>query len=216
MKRVLFLIGLVVLGTTTLLQAQTATQDIQTLNKDKDAVKAAKEVAKATKEAEKEAKAAEKEARKATEEAENMLWYNAALKALTEKNFVLEADRIEFKRGRFVYVTPSTNFVSLNGDNASIQLAFNTAAAGLNGLGGITVDGRASGIDMKIDKKGNVIFKMMVQGSAVSATVTIRMQDGGNKATVTVDPNFNSNRISFSGTLYPQSESSVFKGRSLF
>lgn len=209
MKRVLFLIGLVVFGATMLLQAQTATQDIQTLNKDKDAVKAAKAAVK-------EAKAAEKEARKKAENAESLAWYNAAVQALKQKNFVLEADRIEFKRGRFVYVTPSTNFVSLDGDNASIQLAFNTAAAGLNGIGGITVDGRASGIDMKTDKKGNIIFKMMVQGSAVSATVTIRLQNGGNQATVTVDPNFNSNRISFTGTLYPQSESNVFKGRSLF
>ena len=59
----------------------------------------------------------------------------------------------------------------MKGDRATIQLAFNTAAAGPNGIGGITVDGSASNIEMKTDKKGNVTFSMMVQGVAVSANV---------------------------------------------
>lgn len=158
---------------------------------------------------------ADKEARKAAEEAEEMALFEQAVQALTDKNFVLEADRVEFKRGRFVYVTPSTNFVSLDGDRATIQLAFNGAFAGPNGIGGITVDGNASNIEMKTDKKGNVTFSMMVQGVAVSANVTFRMTKGSNKCTATVSPNFNSNRISFTGSLYPTEQSNVFKGRSI-
>ena len=156
--------------------------------------------------AEKAAKKAEKEAKKAAEQ---------GVQALKEKDFVLEAERVEFKRGQFVYVTPSTNFVSMKGDRATIQLAFNTAAAGPNGIGGITVDGSASNIEMKTDKKGNVTFSMMVQGVAVSANVTIRMVKGTNKCTATVSPNFNSNRISFTGYLYPSDQSNVFKGRAI-
>lgn len=87
--------------------------------------------------AEKAAKKAEKEARKAAEEAENMALFEQAVQALNDKDFVLEADRVEFKRGRFVYVTPSTNFVSMDGNRATIQLAFNGAYAGPNGIGGI-------------------------------------------------------------------------------
>ena len=149
--------------------------------------------------AEKAAKKAEKEAKKAAEAAEQMALF----------------ERVEFKRGQFVYVTPSTNFVSMKGDRATIQLAFNTAAAGPNGIGGITVDGSASNIEMKTDKKGNVTFSMMVQGVAVSANVTIRMVKGTNKCTATVSPNFNSNRISFTGYLYPSDQSNVFKGRAI-
>lgn len=159
---------------------------------------------------------AQRQAQKAKEEAEDQAWHQAAVQAIKERSFVLEADRIEFKRGQFVYVTPNTNFVSLDGDHAVVQLAFNTAYAGPNGIGGITVDGTASGVEVKTDKKGNVNIKMMVQGSAISASVTIRMAAGSNKATATVSPNFNSNRISFTGTLYPTSESNVFKGRTLF
>lgn len=166
--------------------------------------------------ASKEERDAKKQARKEAEAAENQAWYQNAVMAVKERSFVLEADRIEFKRGRFVYVTPSTNFVSLDGDRAVVQLAFNTGYSGPNGIGGITVDGNASGVEVTTDKKGNVTIKMMVQGSAISASVFIRMQAGTNRATATVTPNFNSNRISFTGLLYPTSQSNVFKGRSLF
>ena len=161
-----------------------------------------------------EAKKAEKAAKKAAEEAEANALFEQAVQALKNKDFVLEADRIEFKRGSFVYVTPNTNFVSVKGEKATIQLAFNTPAAGPNGIGGITVDGTTSGVQMKTDKKGNVMYEMNVQGVAVSARVTFRMAKGTNKCTATVSPNFNSNRISFTGNLYPSSESNVFKGRS--
>lgn len=161
------------------------------------------------------ARKAEKEARKAAEDAQNMALFEQAVQALKNKDFVLEADRVEFKRGRFVYVTPSTNFVSMEADRATIQLAFNGAYSGPNGIGGITVDGNASNVEMKTDKKGNVTFSMMVQGVAVSASVTFRMVKGTNKCTATVSPNFSSNRVSFTGYLYPSDQSNIFKGRSI-
>ena len=165
--------------------------------------------------AEKAAKKAEKEAKKAAEAAEQMALFEQGVQALKEKDFVLEAERVEFKRGQFVYVTPSTNFVSMKGDRATIQLAFNTAATGPNGIGGITVDGSASNIEMNTEKKVNVTFSMIVLVVAVSANVTIRMVKGTNKCTATVNPNFNSNRISFTGYLYPSDQSNVFKGRAI-
>ena len=70
--------------------------------------------------AEKAAKKAEKEARKAAEEAENMALFEQAVQALNDKDFVLEADRVEFKRGRFVYVTPSTNNKTID-SNAKME-----------------------------------------------------------------------------------------------
>ena len=72
-----------------------------------------KSAEKAAKQAEKEAKKAEKAAKKAAEEAEANALFEQAVQALKNKDFVLEADRIEFKRGSFVYVTPNTNFVSV-------------------------------------------------------------------------------------------------------
>ena len=140
--------------------------------------------------------------------------YVNAVNALKKLDFVLEADRLVFKRGETAYVTSNTNFISLSDDKAVIQIApFN--GGGPNGVGGIPLEGRASNIKLKTDKKGNVTFSMMVQGVAVSANVTIRMVKGTNKCTATVSPNFNSNRISFTGYLYPSDQSNVFKGRAI-
>ncbi len=161
--------------------------------------------------AKQQAKKAEKEAREAEEQA----LYEAAKRAINAQDFVLEADRVEFKRGEFVYVTPTTNFVSLIDGKATIQLAFNVARSGPNGIGGITVEGNPSNIKMETDKQGNSTFSMMVQGVGVSATVSIRLTNGTAKCTATVLPNFNGNRISFTGTLYPSGESNVYKGRAL-
>ena len=157
----------------------------------------------------------QKKMEKAAREAQDMLDFEAAKKALYDHNFVLEADRVEFKRGQYKYVSANTNFVSLIGDEASVQLAFNGMIAGPNGMGGVTVDGKPSKIEVKEDKKGNVTLNMMVNGRGISASISARMSKGSSKCTATVSPNFNSNRISFTGTIYPAKRSNVYKGRSL-
>ena len=139
--------------------------------------------------------------------------YADAVKALEELDFVLEADRIVFKRGETAFVTSNTNFVSLSDDKAVVQIApFN--GGGPNGVGGITVEGRASNIRMKTDKKGNITFSMSVMGTGISATVDLSLPKGTNRASVTVNPNLNSNRVTLDGRLLPKERSSVFKGTS--
>lgn len=151
----------------------------------------------------------------ALKKAEQEMKFSKAVQALTNQEFVLEADRITFKNGRHTYVSPHTNFVSLTGDQATIQLAFNSAYAGPNGMGGITLDGKASNIKIKEDKKGNITYSMNVMGTGVSAVVTFNLIKDTNQCSATVTPNFNNRVINFSGYLYPKSESDVFKGRSL-
>nr|WP_297169196.1 DUF4251 domain-containing protein [uncultured Dysgonomonas sp.] len=152
---------------------------------------------------------------KEAKNAEREFKFQKAVEALNSQDFVLEADRINFKNGRYSYVSSNTNFISMSGDNATIQLAFNSPYAGPNGMGGITVEGRASNVKTKTDKKGNITFSMNVFGTGVSAIVTINMVAGSNQCTAIVTPNFNSRVITFSGYLYPKSESTVFKGRAL-
>ncbi|WP_461825485.1 DUF4251 domain-containing protein [Dysgonomonas sp.] len=152
---------------------------------------------------------------KAANEAEQKAWFTKAVQALNDRKFVLEADQVTFKRGRFVYVNASTNFVSLHENRATIQLAFNSPYAGPNGIGGVTVDGSASNIKMDTDNKGNITISMSVMGAGISARVIIRMANNSNKCSAIVYPNFNSNVVTFSGYLYAEEDSNVFKGRSL-
>ena len=140
--------------------------------------------------------------------------YKNAVSALEKSNFVLEADQLLFKRGGTAFVSSNTNFVMLNGQRATVQVAFNTPYPGPNGIGGVTVDGTTSDVKVTTDKRGNVNCNFSVQGIGISAQVFITLTNGGNNATVTINPNFNSNTLTLSGNLVPLNQSDVFKGRS--
>lgn len=167
------------------------------------------------KEHEKSERQKEKEQKKALREAQEMASFNAAVLALNNNSFVLEADRVEFKRGTFINVVSTTNFVMQEGKEATVQLSFNGAAIGPNGVGGLTVDGVVSNQEMSTDKNGNIHYSFMINGTGISATITIRMAKGSNYCTATVTPNFNSNRTSFTGYLKPRKGANIHKGMAL-
>ncbi len=157
--------------------------------------------------------AQEQKEQKKTEETQDSILFVEAVKSLEKLDFVVEADKLIFKHGETAYVTSNTNFFSLSDDQAVVQIApFNSG--GPNGVGGITLEGRASNIKMKTDKKGNISFSMSVVGNGISATVSLSLLQGSHRATVTVNPNFNSHRITFSGYLVPKECSTVFQGTS--
>lgn len=135
-----------------------------------------------------------------------------AVRAINDTAFIIEADQVTFKRGYTAHVTASTNFVSVSGSNAIVQVAFNVPVSGFNGLGGITLEGNISGYKVKTDKKGNVYIEMGVSGKGISAQLFISLWKDGNKATVSIMPNFNSNKLTLSGMLWKPERSNIFKG----
>lgn len=139
--------------------------------------------------------------------------FNAeAIQAINDTAFTIEADQVMFKRGYTAHVTASTNFVAVRGDNAIVQVAFNVPVSGFNGLGGITVEGSISRYEVNKDKKGNVFVRMGVMGKGISAQLFISLWKGANKATVSIQPNFNSNKLTLSGMMWKPERSNVFKG----
>lgn len=153
-----------------------------------------------------------REEHRAQEERQDSLQFSQAFQAISNKAFTLEANQVVFKYGQTAFVSSNTNFVSVNDDQAVVQIAFNIPAAGPNGLGGITVQGSVSGYQVTTDKSGNVYVAMNVIGAAISATVNITLYSGSNQASVTVNPNFNSNQLTLNGQLVPSSQSTVFQG----
>ena len=156
-----------------------------------------------------------KEEKKALQEKIDSIQHAEAVEAINAKKFTLEADQVVFKYGQTAYVTSNTNFVSVDGEDAVVQVAFNIPVAGPNGLGGVTVDGKVSSYEMRTDKKGTLYLSMNVMGVGISARLDISMPKGTNNATVTITPNFNSNRLTLNGVILPAFKSSVFKGRSI-
>lgn len=138
--------------------------------------------------------------------------YRAALEALQTGSWVLEADNINFFNGITRFVSSTTNYISCNDGEGTIQTAYANFVYSPNGLGGVTVQGDVSDGRMSTDKDGNVYYSFGIQGSAVSATVYVTLTGGTNQASATVSPNFTGRTITFDGYLVPYSKAAVFEG----
>jgi hypothetical protein len=135
--------------------------------------------------------------------------------ALQNQDFVLEADNLTFKNGTTAFVNSSTNFISVKGNRAVVQISPSNMSAGPNGVGGVTVDGTISGQKITMGKNGRITFSMNVTGIGINAQVEIYMFPDSNQASATVYPNFNSNTVWLSGKIVPYESSNVFEGMSL-
>ena len=138
-----------------------------------------------------------------------------AAAAVQNSDFVLEADQVTFKNGATVFVNSSTNFISVKGNRAVVQISPSNFSAGPNGLGGVTVDGMVSGMRSMVDKKGGRTVAFNVNGIGISAMIEIYMTPGTNNASATIYPNFNSNTVWINGDIVPYENSNVFEGNSL-
>lgn len=143
---------------------------------------------------------------------DSVLW-DDALTAVKDTAFTLEADKVVFKYGQIAYVNSNTNFVSVNKDNAVVQVAFNVPFAGPNGIGGVTVQGGVNGYKIQTDKKGTTLVTMNVIGAGISAQIWITMYQGTHDASVEILPNFSSNRLTLNGVILPLHKSTIFQGR---
>ncbi len=138
--------------------------------------------------------------------------YQAAITALQEGSWALEAYNVNFSNGITRFVSSSTNYISCHEDEGTIQTAFNNFTYSPNGLGGVTVQGTISGIQMSKDKDGNIYYSFNITGSTISATVYMTLTGGTNQASATVNPNFSDRTMTFDGYLVPYSQASVFQG----
>ena len=138
-----------------------------------------------------------------------------AAAAVQNRDFVLEANQVTFKSGNTVYVNSTTNFISVKGDRAVVQVSPSNFSAGPNGVGGVTVDGMISGMQKMVDKKGRTTISFNVTGIGINAQIEIYMVPGTNNASATIYPNFNSNTVWMQGDIVPYDNSSVFEGTSL-
>lgn len=139
--------------------------------------------------------------------------FEIARQALKDSMFVVEVDRIIGQLGRTVYVSANENFVLMNRDYASVQLAVLSAHEGMNGVGGITLAGNVSDVQERIDKHGNITYQFRVQGSSISSTVIVTLYKGDNLVSVVMNSTFNNGRITFYGRLLPAHASKVFKAQ---
>lgn len=136
-----------------------------------------------------------------------------ALEAIRNGSWALEASSVTFNNGYTEYVTPSTNFVSINNGTGVVQTAFdNSNIYSPNGLGGVTLEGNITGEEISRDNNGNIYYSYGIQGPEISATVYVTLTANSNNATARVSPNFSSRIINMQGSIYPYSTAGVFEG----
>ena len=143
------------------------------------------------------------------------LAYVQAAAAVRNQDFVLEADNVSFKNGMTTFVNSNTNFISVKGDRAVVQISPSNFASGPNGLGGVTVDGMITDRQVVTDKHGRITYNMNVMGLGINAQVQIYLTPGSSNASATIYPNFNSNTVWLEGTVVPYENSDVIEGSSL-
>lgn len=158
---------------------------------------------------------ARSEQRRALSELTDSIAGVQAAAAVRNQDFVLEANQVTFKNGATVFVDSNTNFISVKGNRAVVQISPSNFAAGPNGVGGVTVDGTISGMERMVNKKGNVTISFNVMGIGINAQIEIYMTPGTNSAYATIYPNFNSNTVWLQGNIVPYENSDIFEGSSL-
>ena len=145
---------------------------------------------------------------------DTLTWMQAQ-RAVNDSSFVLEADAVTFKYGTRVQVNSTTNFISMNGNRAVVQIAPSYFHSGPNGVGGVTVEGTVTNVKKSYDNKGRLHFSMDVVGRGINATVSLTVYPGSNRVTADVSPTFNSNDIRLDGYIVPYDFSRTFEGTTL-
>ena len=127
-----------------------------------------------------------------------------------DRTFVLEAQQVYSKIGEMFALSPSTNFVHINGDQAIVQLSFNSII-GWNGVGGITIKGKISKYEVNYENKNIPIYiRMTIQGDAGFHDITIWISSTEAGEAQIVD--IKGNRIKFTGKVVSLEDSRVFVG----
>lgn len=150
---------------------------------------------------------AERARLKAEQQAADAVSYDDAVAALKAQKFVLEANQVMFRNGQTAFSHFQHKLrIGKSGTRYGTG-GFQHGLSGPNGIGGVTVDGTVSDMKMSTDKRGNINCNFSIQGIGISAQIFLTLTNGGNNATVTISPNFNSNTMTLSGSLLPLNQS---------
>ena len=158
---------------------------------------------------------ARSEERRQIEELTDSIASVQAYAAVKNQDFVFEAQTVQFRNGATVFVNSMTNFISVKGNRAVVQISPSDFASGPNGVGGVTVDGMVSGQELRVGKRGFATYSFSVMGIGINAQVEIYLTPGTNQASATIYPNFNSNTVWLQGNIVPYENSKVIEGSSL-
>jgi hypothetical protein len=134
---------------------------------------------------------------------------------VNNRQFVLEANYLSNQTGERIIVSSRINFIAIDSNKITIQLASTWGMGGSNGMGGVTTDGTISKFKVtKLNKKGNgYSIQIMTMTHLGPYDIFFTILPGGN-ADASIGGNWGG-KLNYHGYLVPLKESRVFKGMSI-
>ncbi|NLR91080.1 DUF4251 domain-containing protein [Flammeovirga agarivorans] len=156
-----------------------------------------------------------KEEKKRQAEIYERILHEQAVSGIDSQAFVLEATQVYDRYGHTENVSSNINFVKVSGDVAVFQLGFD-GVVGLNGVGGITMEGKISDYQVIEEKNGRKTVKFNVMGPLMLANMQFSVDGAGNYANVKVRAQTENIELNFRGVVKPTNHSTVYEGMKLF
>lgn len=150
----------------------------------------------------------EQEAEEAARKSEIVTWM------VENQRFVLEADRLRDKYGNTSYVSSMINFLAADSLSGVIQIG-SDRYVGLNGVGGITVDGRISRYEFSQNEKNGTYHVSYYLGSPTGNYDVNMVVFPDGRAQAAVSSTW-PGQLNYLGYLVPPAASRVFKGTTVY
>ena len=158
-----------------------------------------------------------KESRKARKEAEKLMLtanFYAQDTILNIREFVLEANYLQGRRGEMVSVSSNINFVKVLGEKGTLQTGSNTAI-GYNALGGVTAEGSISNYKVTGNTKSlthKVTFDLITNIGIYNIVMNI-MANNSASATITSTTSL---RLTWKGEVVALFNTNIFRGQDTY
>jgi hypothetical protein len=134
---------------------------------------------------------------------------------VNNRKFVLEANQISNQTGERIQVSSRINFIAIDSNRITIQLANMSGVGGYNGMGGITADGTISQFKVgKIGKKNNGYTIQVLAMTSIGSYDIFFSVSPNSYADATIGGNWNG-KLNYHGFLIPLQKSKIFKGMSI-
>ncbi len=131
---------------------------------------------------------------------------------IDNKQFVLEADQLRDRYGNMAFVISTINFIAVDSNIAVFQFG-SAHTVGINGIGGVTVEGRITSFKAKRNKKnGSYYVQFNISSNLGMFDIGMNVSANG-KASATVNA-MSRGKLNYSGHLVPLQTSNVYKGMS--
>ena len=158
-----------------------------------------------------------KESRRAKKEAEKFMLtanFYAQDTILNLREFVLEADYLQGRRGQLVSVSRNINFVKVLHGKGTLQTGSNTAV-GFNALGGVTSEGNISNYKVTGNPKSlthRITFDLITSIGVYNIVINVMANNTASATITSTDSTF----LTWKGELVALFNTNIFKGQETY